>query len=99
MDHLFECRPRDDPPAVAHQTLNNREFLRRERHPHAAPGGRPRREIDRHIPHGDGGRYFPVAAPQNGADAGDQFSNGEGLHEVVIGAQIKRADAVVFRAL
>ena len=42
-----------------------------------------------------GGRAGPLEAAQHGLDAGDELARGEGLGDVVVGAELEAVDAVV----
>src|SRR5206468_2752561 len=44
------------------------------------------------------GRKTPGAATRDGADAGDQLAQAEGLHDVVVGAELEADDAVALLA-
>src|ERR1044072_8739821 len=80
---------------MAQKKLEHGVLARRERDRLRAARHRPGAEIHRDVA-GD----QPVAGaqdrpPQQGADAGQQLGKGEGFHQVVVGAGIEPADAVV----
>ena len=43
-------------------------------------------------------RIFSYYPPQDGADPGGELARGERLHDVVVGAEVEAADAVLFHA-
>ncbi len=94
-DALLQAGPGDDPPGVAGKEVQQLEL--------------PGREIHRGVGHPqDTGVHIkgelaqppqaagePRAAPDQGPYTGQQFRNGEGLHQVVVGTPVQSTNPVL----
>ena len=79
---------------VAHHVFENAEFLGREVDGFGAAGDFAADAIEREVGDLEAlGRG--LSAAQEGADAGEEFDEGEGLDEVIVGALFEAFDAIV----
>jgi hypothetical protein len=85
----------EHPSRVRGEEREEVELARRERHLHAVAQARPGPEVD--LDRADRERLAGVRGArtaQHRADARGELAGGEGLHEVVVGAQVEAQDAV-----
>ena len=96
-DLLGDQRPRQHLALAAGQQREQGELLRRQVEPPVGPRRRAAQQIDPQVADGDDLRLPRRAAPKDGADAGEQFREGERLDEVVVGPGLQTLHPVLHR--
>lgn len=98
VDTLFQLRARKDGARPQHERLQQCKLARGQAyrlgiaHARFVRGG-----IERQHAIGEHGARCPTLAAQDGAHAGEQFNHLEGLEDVVIGAAVETAYALIHR--
>ena len=82
-------------PARARQELQDGELARRELDGNAGPPDLPGRGVDRQLAQLEGRYRISVGAANHRVDPGDELREREWLGEVVVGAEIETANAIV----
>src|SRR5688572_2464890 len=95
-EQLFEdALLRHHAAAAPHQDLQHAELAARELQRHAGDAGGAAGGVERHIAVFDHAAALAAAAADQGARARLQLAQVERLHQVVVGADVERADAVL----
>src|SRR3954471_10197468 len=95
-DMLRDHRFGDDPTGIAHQILEDGKLFGGESDWRSRDGNLPRGGIEYEVAEREHGRR-PRPAAEERPDARQQLGKGEGLDEVILGAQVKPRDAIVDR--